>query len=368
MARMCNMRPMRNLRPMTNRERILAIIHGRELDRVPFVQYSGLAAPDAEVWAEIGRDSMGLLRWTTVHRLVAPNCRIVTEDISREGHNAVRRVMTTPTGTLTERRRFEPTYGTAHIYEHFVKTADDFRALAGYFSDIRVVEDLTALAANRRELGDDGLCLVNTGRTPFQQLWVQWCSLDDLVIGLAEEPDAVEECMAQMRRVQDEVFAIVARSDAQLVDIGDNITAPAIGVRYFERYCVPAYQQLSGMLSEREQPVPLFVHMDGGLRPLHEAIARSGVGGIDSFSPPPDDDNPPGEAIAVWPWMRLLVNFPSSVHIQPPERVYDAAADLLQQAGRSGRMQIQISENVPPGVWRTSFPQIVRAIRDFGRP
>jgi len=356
------------MRTMTNRERILAVIHGNPLDRVPFVQYSGLAAPDADIWAEIGRESMGLLRWTSLHRLQTPNCSGGSEDIGHEGHRAMRDTLVTPVGTLTQRRRFEPTYGTQHIYEHYVKTLADFRVLTSYFADMRVVEDLSALHANRAALGDDGLCLVNCGRTPFQQLWVQWCSLDDLVLCLADGPEIVGECIEQMTRVQRQVFEIVARSDAQLVDIGDNITAPAIGVRYFEQYCVPAYRELSGMLAERARAVPLFVHMDGGLRPLHRAIADSGVGGIDSFSPPPDDDNPIDEAVRVWPGMRLLVNFPSSVHIQPPEQVYQRAMEILEEGGHTGRLQIQISENVPPGVWRSSFPQIVRAIRDFGRP
>jgi len=353
---------------MTNRERILAIIHGDPLDRVPFVQYSGLAAPNEEIWAELGRDSMGLLMWTTLHRIETPNCSRHSESIEHEGHGAVRDTLITPRGILTQRRRFEPTYGTQHIYEHFVKTLDDLRALTSYFADMRVIEDRSALDANRAALGDDGLCLVSTGRTPFQQLWIQWCSLDDLVACLVDGPDVVAECIEQMTRVQRQVFEIVARSDAELVDVPDNITAPAIGVRFFEQYCVPAYRELAGMLAERRRPVPLFVHMDGDLRPLHQAIAHAGVGGIDSFSPPPDNDNPVDEALRIWPEMRLLVNFPSSVHLQPPQRVYEVAAELLQQGGHSGRLQLQISENVPPGAWRSSFPQIVKAIRDFGRP
>ena len=42
--------------------------------------------------------------------------------------------------------------------------------------------------------------------------------------------------------------------------------------------------------------------------------------------------------------------------------------EMLAQAGHSGRLQIQISENVPPGRWRVSFPQIVAAIADVGPP
>ena len=120
------------------------------------------------------------------------------------------------------------------------------------------------------------------------------------------------------------------------------------------------------MLADRR--VPVFVHMDGDLRPLWPAIGESGVKGLDSLSPPPDNDTSPGEAVSMWPWMRVWINFPSSVHIQPAQRVYACAADMLEQAGHSGRLQIQISENVPRFAWRTSIPQIVSAIQDFGRP
>jgi hypothetical protein len=353
---------------MNSRERILAVILGRELDRVPFVQYHNLGAPDEEVWSELGRDSMGILRWTSVHRLAAPNCRFVAEEVPSEGPRITRRTLHTPRGTLTEMRRHEPVFGTANIYEHFVKQPEHIPILTSYFRDLTVVEDLGQYRENRRELGEDGLSLVSTGRTPYQQLWVQWVSLTDLVLLLVDYPDMMAECIAEMQRIQSQVFEIVARSPAQLVDVPDNITAPAIGVRYFEQYCAPAYRELAEMLDEREQPVPVFVHMDGDLGPLRECIGESRVGGIDSFSPPPDNDNSPAEALALWPHMRLLVNFPSSVHLQTPQVIYQTAMQILQEAGHSGQLQIQISENVPPGVWRTSYPQIVRAIQDFGRP
>jgi hypothetical protein len=67
----------------------------------------------------------------------------------------------------------------------------------------------------------------------------------------------------------------------------------------------------------------------------------------------------------MWPEMRIGANFPSSVHLAEPGRIYAVAMELLEQGGRSGRLQIQISESVPPGRWRVSFPQILRAIDDF---
>ncbi|MCX7598622.1 MAG: hypothetical protein N2512_07100, partial [Armatimonadetes bacterium] len=131
----------------------------------------------------------------------------------------------------------------------------------------------------------------------------------------------------------------------------------------FREYCVPLYNRLADMLDGLD--VRVFVHMDGDLRPLWDDIAASRIGGIDSFSPPPDNDTSPADAVSLWPDMRLWLNFPSSVHTRDPDTVYAVAMDILEQAGRTGRLQIQVSENVPSDAWRTSYPAIAKAIADF---
>jgi hypothetical protein len=184
---------------------------------------------------------------------------------------------------------------------------------------------------------------------------------------VVDEPELVEEVVAELTRLELDIFEAIRRACAALpirfVDIPDNITAPTIGVTNFRKYCLPLYQRLSEMLAE--QDVKVFAHMDGDLRPLWDMIGESGLRGIDSFSPPPDNDTSAAEALAMWPQMRLFKNFPSSVHLAAPQAIYEATIEILEQAGRSGRLEIQVSENVPPGVWKTSYPQIVKAIRDY---
>ncbi len=116
------------------------------------------------------------------------------------------------------------------------------------------------------------------------------------------------------------------------------------------------------------EDVPVFVHMDGDLRPLWDAIGESRVRGMDSLSPPPDNDTSVAQALEMWPETRLFVNFPSSQHLASPDRIYEVAMEILEQGARAGRLQIQVSENVPPGIWRTSFEPIIRAVDDFGGP
>jgi hypothetical protein len=359
------------MKTMTLRERILAVVQGRPHDRVPFVQYSHISfTPDEEVWAAIGRQNMGILRWLSVHRLETPNCRFESQDVMRDGKKALRRTLITPDGQLSQERLYEPVYGTTGPATHFVKEPKDYRVLMAYFRDMRVHKDLGELHQNLRELGDDGLPHTNMPRTPYQQLWIEWVDIRDMAVHLVECRELMEEVIAAMTDVQRRVYEVtcqaVREAPIPYIVVGDNITAPMIGPEYFRKYCLSAYDELAGMLDRTGKDVPLFVHMDGNLKPLWNAIGQSRVRGLDSLSPPPDNDTSVADAVSRWPQMRVWVNFPSSVHLGPPEKIYQQAMRILEEGGHTGRLQIQISENVPPGVWQKSYPQIVKAIADFG--
>jgi len=351
---------------MTMRERMLAVVAGHEHDRVPFVQYGTLAAANEEIWSVLGRDAMGILGWASLYRFEHPNCHFESVDIARDGRQGIRRTLYTPVGTLTEERTYQPTYGVGAIRRHYVRRPEDYGALMAYLRDLVVLDNYDEIELTDHKLGDDGLCHVAVPRTPYQQLWVEWVSLEDLALHLVDCPEIVHDCISLLTEVERKVFRLVSRARISYVVVPDNITAPVIGEKRFREYCLPLYQELSDIAAE--VGIPVYAHLDGDLKPLWKAIGESGLCGIDSLSPPPNNDTPVAQAVAMWPHVRLGVNFPSSVHLAPSEAIYATTRQILEEGGRTGRLQIQISENVPPGVWRKSFPQIVTAIQDFGRP
>ena len=355
---------------MTMHERMLAVMQGRSHDRVPFIQYDDAVAPNEEIWELIGRENMGLWRWSRVHRIEHPHCKFEVKRIQRRGLKGKIRTLHTPAGDLTEEVHYEPTYGTGSIRKHFIKEPQDYHIFMAFLRDCVVRDDIRHYVRDLREMGDDGWPLPAVMRTPYQQLWIQWVLIDDLAAHLVDCPELVEETAALMAGIERQIFAVVRRAAQRvpvpMIDVPDNITAPVIGPKNFRKYCLPLYNELAEMLADVGTLV--YVHMDGDLKPLWKLIGESGVRGIDSLSPPPDNDTSVGQAHALWPEMRLCPNFPSSVHLAEPEQIYAVARQILDEGGHSGRLQIQISENVPPGVWRKSFPQIVAAIRDFGAP
>lgn len=342
---------------MTMRDRLLAVVQGRDLDRVPLVMYDTLL-PLADVRRLLGRERIALLRWCRVHEVEHPHCAFVEEDYCVGDAKWRRTTLHTPVGALHEERAFEPAYDSSSIRKHFVETYEDYDVLWAYLEDCVIRPNYAQYHQDAAELGEDGLPLVAVERTPYQQLWVQWTGLDNLGYHLCDWPERVAHTVELLEARARHIFDIICRSPAPLVDFPDNITAPAIGPERFRKYCVPLYNELADRLGD----VPVFVHMDGDLKPLWDDIAASKVGGIDSLAPAPDNDTSVAQALAMWPEKRLFVNFPSSVHLRPPEQVRAATEEILAAGAHTGRIEIQISENVPHRVWRTSLPAIADAI------
>ncbi len=351
------------MKTMSMRERLMAVLEGRQPDRVPLIMYQDLLPKEqAEVDARFG-DKIGMLKWSAVHKLVTPHCRTVVEEYYDGETRCERSTLYTPAGSLYQIRAYEPTFNSGAFRKHYVEEPRDYEILWAYLEDGTVIDDFDRYHADQAELGERGLPLPAVERSPFQQLWVEWVDLDVLSYHYADCPERVEKTIAMLTARERQIFEIVRRSPAVLIDFPDNITAPVIGLKRFMKYNVPLYNELGEMLAERN--VPVFVHMDGDLQPLWQAIADSKVGGLDSFSPTPDNDTSVEDALALWPEKRLFINFPSSVHLRSYDEVRAEAEHILNAGGHTGRLEIQFSENVPYYAWRNSFQAITDAVDAF---
>lgn len=346
------------------RERILAVVHHREMDQVPFVIYDGML-PLGEIDRLLGPDRIGLMRWSEVHKTITPHCHYTSENYWKAGSQWQRNTWTTPVGSIYEERQFEPVYRSASIKKHFLQERKDYDIFWYYLKDAHIVADYARYARDQAELGDRGVPLVAVERSPYQHLWILWAGLDNLAFHMADYPDCMEITFKLLEKREREIFEIVRKSPIEFIDFPDNITAQAIGLARFRKHCVAMYDELAEILGEDK---PVFVHMDGNLKPLWPAMNASKFLGLDSFTPAPDNDTRVADAVALWPEKRLFVNFPSSLHLQPYAQVRATAEDILQTAGHTGNLQIQISENVPLNRWQISFPAIADAIAAFGKP
>ena len=355
---------------MTPKQRMVNLIRGEELDQLPFVSYHWMV-PDAEVRELLGEDSYGVLGWRNAFETETPNCTLrevpFTTDDGREG---TRKIVETPNGVMEEQLVPVPAMGVSTYHKHFVETADDLEVVLAYFEDLVVVPDAASIDAFHAEQGDSGIPHVFLPRTPWQRMWIEYCQIDHLVYLMADAPDLVEAVMTQMGEHFIETAKVTAAAAADHefyhCTIGDNITAPAIGKDLYAKWCLPYHNTAADVLAEAG--IRLLDHMDGDIKPLWDLIGQSHLGGIESLSPPPDNDTSVAEALDMWPEMLIWANFPSSVHLRSPAEIRRVAEELLAEGGHSKRFWIQLSEDMPPEAWRTSMPEILGAIRDFGKP
>ncbi|MFZ2653483.1 MAG: hypothetical protein WAX69_01080 [Victivallales bacterium] len=355
---------------MTNRERMCAVLRGEKTDRVVFCQYSNNAGSDDEIWTALGKENVPVICWTSPLRIHNPKCILENKESIDQGMRVVTTKMRTPAGDLEQVRQFEPVLNSGATRSHYIESEKDFVPFLSYLKGIHIEDDLDNFRKAKKYVGDNGVLFVAAPRTPYQAMWVEWSSMETLSMELADGNAILLECMDELQRIQLEIAPrlaeFCAKEDLPMVDVPDNITAPMIGSERYRRWCQPVYRKLAGIL--HSSGVKLSVHMDGDLRSLWKDIRESDVDIIDSLSPAPANDTSVADALREFPNTTLLVNFPSQVFIRSEKEIYDYAVQLLSESGHSGRVWIQVSENPPPGTWRKTFPLILKAINEFGKP
>lgn len=348
---------------MTMRERMLAIVNNEPVDRMPFVSYQDNGAPNDEVWQHVGRNHMGIFRGTYIHKTINEDCKKVSENFHINDKSGIRNSIITPKGILVEEHIKQEALNTYAKTKHFVNDRNDLEILYYYLQTSNCIKHEDYYFTNLKEVGDDGIVTACVERTPYQQMWILYVSLIELSYFSIDEEDLLNSCYQQIARLLSQQFEIMAecvrKLPIPLVEFPENLTAPCIGNEKFEKMCMPYYIKLKEMIGD----TMLGIHADGDIKNLSKLIGKSGIDFLESYSPPPDNDMPLNEAVEVWPNMAYFINFPSSVHLRPPEEVYEVARQIIHEC-KGKKFWIQSSESVPPGIWKSSYPALIKAIEE----
>ena len=104
-------------------------------------------------------------------------------------------------------------------YKHYITEPEDYKIFLSYLRDIKVHRDTAGWENIYKNLGDDGLPHTSIGRTPFQQLWIQWVSIQDLSLHIIDCPELMEEVFDEMFRVQRDMFLVLR----EVVDLTERL-------------------------------------------------------------------------------------------------------------------------------------------------
>ncbi|NPV08943.1 MAG: hypothetical protein HPY83_13400 [Anaerolineae bacterium] len=347
---------------MTPRDRFLAVLRGEMPDRIPFVAFYN-KIPRCEVERQLRNQGLCIINKMSVWN---ESYQDLAEEVLRyRGADGVWREKTTvhtPAGDVCKVDR--PAPGTTWHEKLWFSGPQDYEAIEvmirarAYTPKYRAYDDAVA--------GDGGDIVerVRLGWSPLQEIIYEIIGVERFAYEWADRRLQVlrlYEALADDFRVRCEV---AAESPAASVICDGNVSAEVMGRPRFEEYVLPHWNHCADVMHRRGKHVG--AHLDAKQGPLTEAIGRSRLDFIESFTPPPEGDLTLAEARRAWPGKVILMNFPSSLHHWGPQAVEEAAVDIIRQSAPGDRFMLGVFEDVP-GDWRQTVPAIARAIERHGR-
>ena len=283
---------------MTPRERVLSVLKDEKPDRVPWFG-------DLDYWMTYLKKTGGLdekylgngmlelhrdlgvgfyLQGYFPFRTVIENVRIIrsTED------GVVSRSIETPYGTLTERTKYsDKSFSTGYI-EHYVKSADDLKALRFIFENTDYFPDYTIAEERRDLIGDLGINLCYAPKTPTMEMIALTAGIENFTYILADAEDELVATLDLMAGKLAKAVAITCAAPVDCIMVPENISSESVGKNIYGKFISSVHMKWTDKI--RKAGKYSFVHLDGTMKALLREIAASGFDVIEALTPYPVGD------------------------------------------------------------------------------
>ena len=351
---------------MHPRERILAILQGGMPDRVPFT-IKRPQPPQGEIERRLRNEGLAICIEELPFVTTRPNVEVLRRERLPKGSSRPRFEETyrTSGGEVTETWELEPGYGSRHIVEYLIKRTQDYAVVEWLVRDEVYTPAYDRFRRAEQVLGQDGFVFSGwLGPTPLLKMLWELMGPETFAVGLVDHPKEFRGLYEALLEKQLEQVRIVAEGPGLVAHFAENLTAEMIGGRRFREYVLPVYAEFAAILKPRGKL--MAAHLDGHLRSLADDLAISALDIIEAFCPYPDGDMTLDMARRLWPDKILWINFPSVMHLEPPERIRACVRQLLAAAAPGRGFLFGITEDIPDGVWDVSLPVISAVLQEYG--
>ena len=179
------------------------------------------------------------------------------------------------------------------VTERFVKTVDDARLLAGYFTSLRVEPDPGAVKETRELkglLGDKGVLFLRTNGTPLGMCYRVYSDLTNLVYMIADAPEVIGDLFARMEEKYFQLYEASLRAAPEIdAYMGmDDTSTTLISPAMFDSFNAGLTDRRADLCHAHGK---IYMHHSCGLiRNLLPIYRKTRMDGVDAFTPPPIGD------------------------------------------------------------------------------
>jgi hypothetical protein len=350
---------------MTPRERIVAVLRGETPDRIPFT----IKRPQpqrGEVERKLRNEGLAVCIEELPFTTRRPNVEVIQREYWKNGRTHIAETLRTPVGEVTQAWIVEPGYNSRHRAKFPVVRPEDYAVVEFIMRDEVYTPAMDAFCREERILGQDGLVFGGwLGPTPLLQMLWELLGTGTFCVDIVEHPREFKSLHDALFDKQRERVQLVADSPALVAHLNENLSGEMIGPKRFREYVLPVYEEYRAILQPKGKL--LAAHCDGLLKCVAEPLADSALDIIEAFCPFPNSDMTMAEARRQWPDKIIWINFPSPLHLEPPERMDGYVREILEAAAPCDRFLFGITEDIPEGVWQKSLPAISKALQKYGK-
>lgn len=336
---------------MTPAEKVMVSLKGGHSASVPFTIYER-KIPKCRAERDMRNRGLCIVeRSVPVFRAYTPNVKIKQDVYVEDGRTMTRTYYETPCGVLSSLS--EAAGFTSWTHEKLFKTPDDYKAIRFLLQDEVYEPCYDCLMQAEKAAGGDIIFRAGFGLEPLQALISGvYLDMQDFCIEWMDNRDEIfslYEIIVEKRR---EIYPLVAESPVSHANYGGNVVTEIIGLETFEQYYVPHYNEAAEIMHRHGKLIG--THLDGNCKLIAEAVAAADLDYIEAFTPSPDTDMTLREAREAWQDKVLWLNYPSSLHLEPDEKIRSRTVEMLNSLDSIDGIIMGITEDIPEHRWRDS--------------
>ena len=341
---------------MTGRERILATLQRKPVDRVPISTYE-LSMFGTWNWpkdepsyqrvvAEVTERTEAFALWGAYTMSSPDDVPADQETWEADGYIHTRTTLHTPKGDLTSLTKYTPTVKTTWQVEHFIKTEEDIhRYLSIPFHPMPV--DTSGFAPLDAEVGDHGVVLCDSGDAVGNV--APLFEFGDFTVFAMTEPDLVRAlCDQAHERIMHNLRGMLEAGCGPLYRIWgpEYCTPPYLPPSGFKEFVVPYLTEMIDLI--HQHGCYARVHSHGNIARVLDMLVETGADATDPVEPPPDGDISMGEVKARYGKDLILFGNMELKYLEreTPEEI-DARVKVMMDEAKAGGGYVLMPTTAP---------------------
>lgn len=323
---------------MNHRERILAVLKGEEVDRIPWSLCMNEYYTDSLPLQGYHMDLIETLRFfrNDIMERHVPIVKEYYKNVSievKKYRDTALTEYTTPVGTLTVEQT--DAGNTKYISKYLLNNIEDVKIYQYIVENTQYSPCYKEFLERDAFIGRDGIATPSGNLTPVQRLMQTLMGIQNFVYLMEDYPDEMNSLLQAMHECNKISYQLMAESPSPVVFTYEDTSTTVMSKDMYLKYSAPQLDDYADILHKCGKT--FIVHMCGKLKGFADIIKEGKMDGIDSLCPPTTGDLWAHEARNVWGEGKIIIG-----GLEPPALVRMTVEETI-------RYTVDVLNRIVPG-------------------